>query len=161
MAGNSSCNPSFSLSNLATHSWSSVPPDMGAGIRFRAFWNSSGVSRIAVNCFLSSALRDPDLLFRPFAICLAQIEKGRDLRRAPQSFIFSSTLKFRISDLPGVTGHSHQTYFCHCLNHLHRNCTPWALDKVWSHVWPSVIHRSNQPRAGFVKAGPPHLEGFA
>src|SRR5712664_4124186 len=43
-----------------------------------------------------------------------EIEKGRDLRRAPSEFLFFSTLKFRISNRRGVYRQLFDIYFRDC-----------------------------------------------
>jgi hypothetical protein len=67
MAGNSSYNPSFSMTDFAKDSCSSSP--------------ASAVGNVG-------DFRDLDLLVFAFAICSPEIEKGRDLYRALQSFLF-------------------------------------------------------------------------
>ena len=56
--------------------------------RFRASCSSSGFLGTAVTSCARFGVRDFDLLFFAFAVRPPQIEKGRDLRRALQSFSF-------------------------------------------------------------------------
>src|ERR1035438_6092352 len=72
--------------------------------------------------------------------------KGRDLRRALGSFSFFSTLKFRISNRRGVTGHFSELYFPLLLKNLPHISNFYPLDNF-----------SHPP----IPPTPPPPEGFA